>query len=160
VNCSRIIAEVPVLGAILDGIETCMRSPHSAIPAFEFRTADKAGKGLRIETGEIKVLTEGDQTDNFPDWSPKGDWICFTSNREDKDYGIYLIRPDGTGMKRLTHLPGNDGHSTRSPDSEWIAFSSGRGGFKDEMALHPDNPQSYGEITVMRRRLDHGFRWQ
>jgi Tol biopolymer transport system component len=118
-----------------------------------FRTADKAGKGLRIaevETGEIKVLTEGDHTDNFPDWSPKGDWICFTSNREDKDYEIYLIRPDGTALKRLTHLPGNDGHSTWSPDGEWIAFSSGRAGFKDETALHPHNPQSYGEITVMR----------
>jgi len=118
-----------------------------------FRTADKTGKGFRIaevETGEIKVLTEGDHTDNFPDWSPKGDWICFTSNREDKDYEIYLIRPDDTGLKRLTRLPGNDGHSTWSPDGEWIAFSSGRAGFKDEMALHPHNPQSYGEITVMR----------
>ena len=118
-----------------------------------FRTADKAGKGLRIanvETGEIKILTEGDHTDNFPDWSPKGDWICFTSNREDRDYEIYAIRADGTGLKRLTHLPGNDAHSTWSPDGEWIAFSSGRAGFKDEMALHPHNPQSYGEITVMR----------
>jgi Tol biopolymer transport system component len=118
-----------------------------------FRTADKAGKGLRIaelETGEIKVLTEGDHTDNFPDWSPRGDWICFTSNRENKDYEIYVIRPDGTGLKRLTHLPGNDAHSTWSPDGEWIAFSSGRAGFKDEVALHPHNPQSYGEITVMR----------
>ena len=118
-----------------------------------FRTADKAGKGLRIadvETGEIKVLTEGDHTDNFPDWSPKGDWICFTSNREEQDYEIYAIRPDGTGLKRLTHLPGNDAHSSWSPDGEWIAFSSGRAGFKDETALHPHNPQPYGEITVMR----------
>ena len=118
-----------------------------------FRTADHAGKGLRIaevKTGEIKVLTEGEHTDNFPDWSPKGDWICFTSNREDNDYEIYLIRPDGTGLKRLTHLPGNDAHSTWSPDGEWIAFSSGRAGFKDETPLHPHNPQSYGEITVMR----------
>ena len=118
-----------------------------------FRTADQNGKGLRIadiETGEIKILTEGDHTDNFPDWSPKGDWICFTSNREERDYEIYIIRPDGTGLKRLTYLPGNDGHSTWSPDGEWIAFSSGRAGFKDETALHPHNPQSYGEITVMR----------
>ena len=118
-----------------------------------FRTADNAGKGLRIidvETGEISVLSGGENTDNFPDWSPKGDWICFTSNREDHDYEIYLIHPDGTGLKRLTRLPGNDAHSTWSPDGEWIAFSSGRAGFKDEMALHPHNPQSYGEITVMR----------
>ncbi|MGH9557776.1 MAG: TolB family protein, partial [Bryobacteraceae bacterium] len=116
-----------------------------------FRTTDKDGKGLRIvdvETGEIKMLTDG-HTDNFPDWSPNGDWIAFTSNREDRDYEIYKIRVDGTGLTRLTHLPGNDGHSTWSPDGEWIAFSSGRAGFKDEMALHPHNPQSYGEITVM-----------
>jgi Tol biopolymer transport system component len=118
-----------------------------------FRTADQNGKGLRIvdiDTGQINVLTKGDHTDNFPDWSPSGDWICFTSNREDNDYEIYAIRPDGTGLKRLTHLPGNDAHSTWSPDGEWIAFSSGRAGFKDEMPLHPHNPQSYGEITVMR----------
>lgn len=117
-----------------------------------FRTADQAGKGLRIadiESGELRVLTES-HTANFPDWSPRGDWICFTSNREDHDYEIYLIRPDGTGLKRLTHLPGNDAHSTWSPDGEWIAFSSGRASFKDEAALHPHNPQSYGEITVMR----------
>ena len=118
-----------------------------------FRRADQSGKGLRIvdtETGEIRTLTEGDHTDNFPDWSPKGDWICFTSNREDNDYEIYAIRPDGTGLKRLTHLPGIDAHSTWSPDGEWIAFASGRAGFKDDAALHPHNPQSYGEITVMR----------
>jgi hypothetical protein len=34
--------------------------------------------------------------------------------------------------------------------TDWIAFSSGRAGFKDEAALHPHNPQSYGEITVIR----------
>jgi len=61
-----------------------------------------------------------------------------------------LIRADGTGLKRLTHLRCRDAHSTWSPDGEWIAFSSGRTGFKDETALHQHNPQSYGEITVMR----------
>jgi TolB protein len=31
-----------------------------------------------------------------------------------------------------------------------IAFSTGRGGFKDEVPLRQGNPQSYGEICVMR----------
>jgi len=35
-------------------------------------------------------------------------------------------------------------------DGKWIAFSSGRTGFKDESALHPYNPQPYGEICVLR----------
>lgn len=116
-----------------------------------YRASSKERRGLFIldvETGESKALTEGMQ-DNFPSWSPAGDLISFTSYR-DGDYEIYTIRPDGTGLTRLTHAPGNEGHSSWSPDGKWIAFSSGRGGYKDEAVLHPYNPQSYGEIHVMR----------
>jgi len=38
---------------------------------------------------------------------------------------------------RLSDSPGNDAHATWSPDGQWIAFSSVRGGFKDEAALTP-----------------------
>ena len=69
---------------------------------------------------------------------------------------IYRIRPDGSGLQRLTRAPGTNAHSTFSPDGEWIAFSTGRQGFKDE-AIHlllaaPGGLtfQPYGEIAVMR----------
>jgi TolB protein len=117
-----------------------------------FRTVEKTGKGLRIlntDTGEMKVLTEG-KNDNFPFWSPIGDEICFTSDREDNDYEIYTIHADGTGLRRITHIPGNDAHATWSPDGEWLAFATEKQGFKDEMPLHPHNPQSYGELAVIR----------
>jgi len=119
-----------------------------------FRLQDEHGKGLRIldvETGQVTVLTEGNgNKDNFPTWSPKGDEISFSSDREDGDWEIYAIHPDGTGLRRITHLPGNDAHSSWSPDGEWLAFATGAAGFKDEMALHPHNPQSYGEVAVIR----------
>jgi TolB protein len=51
---------------------------------------------------------------------------------------------------RLTASPGNDAHATWSPDGQWIAFSSVRGGFKDEAALNPGNPQTSGDLYVMR----------
>ncbi|HEX8601156.1 MAG TPA: hypothetical protein VF774_00790, partial [Pseudoduganella sp.] len=44
--------------------------------------------------------------DNFPAWSPRGDLISFTSNR-DGDYEIYTVHPDGSGLARLTRRPGN-----------------------------------------------------
>jgi Tol biopolymer transport system component len=50
----------------------------------------------------------------------------------------------------LTHSLGNDAHSAWSPDGEWIVFTSVRGGFKDEMALTPSNPQPNGDLWVMR----------
>ena len=57
----------------------------------------------------------------------------FTSFR-DGDFDLYTIRPDGTGLRRLTEAPGNDAHSTWCSDGQWIVFSSSRMGFKDEMA--------------------------
>jgi TolB protein len=95
------------------------------------------------------VLTTGSAHDNSPSWSPKGDRIVFTSNR-DGDFEIYTIKVDGTDLQRLTRSPGNDAHTAWSPDGEWIAFASERGGFKDEAPLHPYNPQPYGDLYVMR----------
>jgi TolB protein len=117
-----------------------------------FRSAGAVGKGLRIldlTTRRTKVLTDGTYIDNFPSWSPDGSTIAFTRDMQG-NYDIYTIRPDGSGLRRLTTDPGNDAHSTWSPDGQWIAFASGQAGFKDEMPLHAVNPQSYGEVCVMR----------
>ena len=115
-----------------------------------YRAATDSVKGLFIvdvESGKITTLTSNSQ-DNFPAWSPTEDLIAFTSKRED-NYDIFTIKPDGTGLKKLTTDPGNDAHNAWSPDGKWIAFSSQLTGFKDEAALHPYNPQPYGEITVI-----------
>lgn len=116
-----------------------------------YRASSDSMKGLfiiDIETRKVRTLTLNSH-DNFPAWSPTGDLIAFTS-KKDNNYDIYTIKPDGTDLKRLTDTPGNDAHCTWSPDGKWIAFSTERSGFKDESALHPTNPQPYGEICVMR----------
>jgi Tol biopolymer transport system component len=94
----------------------------------------------------VTELTTG--SDNFPAWSPKGDRIGLTRLSED-DYDIYTIRPDGTGLTRLTTARGNDAHAVWSPDGKHILFSSARLGFKDEAPLYDDIPQPYGELFVM-----------
>jgi TolB protein len=122
-----------------------------------YRVVDESTRGLRIldlATKATRVLETGSSYDTFPTWSPRGDWIAFTSKR-DGDYEIYRIKPDGTQLQRLTHLPGPDAHPTFSPDGEWIAFASGARGFKDEaiglvIGALPPQFQSYGEIAVMR----------
>lgn len=56
---------------------------------------------LDLASGKSRKLETGSEYDVFPDWSPRGDWIAFTSKR-DGDYEIYRIRPDGSGLQRLT----------------------------------------------------------
>ena len=119
-----------------------------------YRTAAGGRSALAIVdvgTRAVRPLTDGSASDNSPAWSPRGDRIAFTAKREeDEDYDIFTIRPDGTGLRRLASAPGNDSHPAWSPDGEWIVFTSARGGFKDEAALHPFNPQPYGDLHVMR----------
>ena len=104
---------------------------------------------MSLADRKMAPLTDGSHYDNFPQWSPRGDVIMFTSDR-DGDFELYTIRADGTGLRRLTETPGNDAHSAWSADGQWILFSSGRMGFKDEMALYDGVPQPYGEIFAMR----------
>lgn len=116
---------------------------------FVYRSFGPDGEGLRImnmETKAVTILTKG--YDNFPLWSPRGDLIMF-SRAAQGDYEIYTIKPDGTGVKRLTFSKGNDAHMAWSPDGESIVFASTRMGFKDE-GTYTDAPQPYGELFVMR----------
>jgi len=112
----------------------------------------RRGKQLVIRTladAKTTPLTDGSHYDNFPQWQPHGGVILFTSDRDGR-FELYTIRPDGTDLKRLTNVAGSNAHSSWSPDGAWIVFSSGRKGFKDEMAMYEGVPQPYGEIFAMR----------
>jgi Tol biopolymer transport system component len=64
------------------------------------------------------------------DWAPDGSRLVFESNLDAPHSSLYTIRPDGSGLHRLTSPPGeqNDFLASYSPDGEQIVFSSDRGG--------------------------------
>jgi len=114
-----------------------------------YRTKSSKERGLRmlnLQDHSVAILTDG--YDNFPAWSPKGDHITFTRLHEG-DFDIFTMRPDGTDVRQLTHSPGNDGHSTYTPDGKSILWAGSRYGFKDEASLYENSPQPYARIFIM-----------
>ena len=77
------------------------------------------------------------------DWAAKGKAIAFTSDR-DGDQDIYVIEPDGTGLRQLTNENGSDANPAFSPKGDLIAFESNRTGTEDKNFT--DDPQ----IWVMK----------
>jgi TolB protein len=71
--------------------------------------------------GSDQRLLERDA--HWPVWSPDGDWIVFYSDR-DGDAEIFLINPDGSGLRQLTDNSIDDYSPGWSPGGEKIVFSS------------------------------------
>lgn len=134
---------------------------NNAFPSFSpdgkhivYRTAGPGDNGLRIMNLDDKsVVKLTDEWDNFPAWSPSGDLIALI-RRVDTDFEVFTIHTDGTGLKQLTKIHGNEAHLAWSPDGKRLLFTSSRMGFKDE-ALYTVAPQPYGEIFVMDRDGSH-----
>lgn len=98
--------------------------------------ATSAGKGdHRITPWSLNA---GDN----PDWSPDGNWIVFRSHVDDDgSSNIFVVRPDGSGLRQLTHL--KQGANLRSacfsPDGQSIVFATdGQGGNPDVYVMLAD----------------------
>ena len=63
-------------------------------------------------------------------FSPDGQQIIFTSER-DGNRNIYIMKTDGTDIKKLTHNPSNDYEPIFSLDGLSIIFTSERDGNKE-----------------------------
>jgi TolB protein len=72
-----------------------------------------------------RPLLDSDSLDYNPVWSPDGQWIVFTSER-DGSADLYRVRPDGTGLQRLTTSRAYDDQAEFSPDGQKLVFVSTR----------------------------------
>jgi len=60
---------------------------------------------LDLSTGEKTNVTDHPKYDIEPGWSPDGEWIIFASNREDPNFDLYVVHPDGTGLQKVLSDP-------------------------------------------------------
>jgi Tol biopolymer transport system component len=85
-----------------------------------------------------------------PSWAPDGSLLAFVSDGGDypRGQGIYVVRPDGTGLRRILPLPMDDPQASWldapriSPDGRQVAYTYYRGG--------TDTPHKFaGEVSAV-----------
>ena len=52
-------------------------------------------------------------------FSPDGEWVAFHSDR-DGNIELYIMRVDGSEVKRITVNPATDATASWSPDGKWL----------------------------------------
>ena len=94
----------------------------------------------------VAGLNAGQVANTWPDISPDGRTICFSSSRAG-DFDLYLMDADGGNVRRIVEAPGMDTRPAWSPDGRRIAFTSNRDGDYEIYLVNADGANA--------RRITH-----
>jgi Tol biopolymer transport system component len=83
------------------------------------------GRGIfSVSPAEPKArkLTRG-QSDEAPDWAPKGNWIAFDKRVSGTNYDLFAVNAVTRKVRRLTRDPRQQTNPAWSPDGSRLAFA-------------------------------------
>jgi hypothetical protein len=108
-------------------------------------------------TGCFPGMAGGGQQQVFitnPLFHPEKDLLAFVSNH-DGDAEIFLVKPDGTGLKKLTDNSATDINPVWSPDGKTIVFVSDRDGQFELFKMNEDGT-NVSKIPLQIEQLSSG----
>jgi dipeptidyl aminopeptidase/acylaminoacyl peptidase len=146
----------------LKRISTPAVSPDGAQIVYGVRTYDVAeNRGntdlwLRpVAGGPALQLTDTELSEGGAAWRPDGEWIGFLAGTDDGTQW-HEIRPDGTGRRQVTRVPGGISNVQYSPDGSQLSFTARVKLDPTPNELYPDLPQAEARIAddLMYRHWD------
>jgi hypothetical protein len=96
----RQISEIPIFSGMI--------SPDGKRIAYSSLDECEDIYIIDLSTSRIQKLTALPGSETHPSWSPDGEWLAFmgrdTCGNGVTGWEIYIVRKDGKGLKRLTHI--------------------------------------------------------
>ncbi|HEY0515216.1 MAG TPA: protein kinase [Thermoanaerobaculia bacterium] len=89
-----------------------------------------------VAAGPLKPLTQGSRGIRSCDVSPDGAWVAFHASIPQED--LFVIHPDGSGLRQLTDDAFRDRYPRWSPDGRRLAFQSDRSGRNEIWSLRAE----------------------
>jgi Tol biopolymer transport system component len=103
-----------------DGRDIAYRGDRNGIPAIVLR---------RVETGEERVLIEGEDIGTPSDWTHDGQWLVFGRAGPQRLQDIWVHAVEGSAVPRaLVATAATEAQGQVSPDGRWLAYTSDEGG--------------------------------
>jgi dipeptidyl aminopeptidase/acylaminoacyl peptidase len=98
-------------------------------------------------------LTRGEKNSSNPKWSPDGEWVAYTNDRDGKN-NLYVLPLGGGESERITDVKTSVGEFEWSPDGKVIAFIMGdSASTKEETNKKEKNDWYFINEDVKQNRL-------
>lgn len=137
-------------------------SPDSSALAFAASTADGRCTLWHLDRATLQSRALAacvPMATPTVDWSPDGRWITFSASAEGSA-GLFLVAPDGSGLRRLTVTPPGlmpDHQPAWSPDARRVAFAREDGADNTRDLYETTLDGSVARLSTLRLRALHGL---
>lgn len=149
--CLMSVAFLPLIAACTNSTEKqSLQSEHSYSPFSETEITNQKLLFVSNQEGDreifltdtnssfLKQLTFNNRDDYDASWSADGQFILFSSNRDNGNAEVYIMHVDGSNQTNLSSSQGYDGQPRWSPDGQSIVFNSDRNGSIGLYVMSPD----------------------